>query len=152
MLVTIKKWMAERTRETCLQRFRRIQHSSRQAPLVIHRYKRALQRHMYDFYARQILLHELHPLRPTKVSKPVTVRQWYLCTTRRHVAEFCSALGRYNAAVCRRTRQFSERDGPACASPRADKPKFQPFVMLGLVEQNTRVLLAGVSWSTLNKD
>jgi hypothetical protein len=30
---------------------------------------------MYDLYARQISLHELHRLRPTKVSKPVTVRQ-----------------------------------------------------------------------------
>jgi hypothetical protein len=34
-----------------------------------------------------------------------------------------------------------ERDGPACASPLTDKPKFQPFLMLGLVEQSTRVLL-----------
>ena len=76
MLVTIKKWMAERTRETCLQEFRKIQDSSRQAPFVFHRYKQASQRHRYDLHARQILLHELHSLRPTKVSKPVTERQW----------------------------------------------------------------------------
>jgi len=42
---------------------------------------------MYDLYARQTLLHELHRLRPPKVSKPVTVRHCYFCATRHNITE-----------------------------------------------------------------
>jgi hypothetical protein len=93
---TIKKWTAERTEKTCLQKNRRIGYYSRQAPLVVCQQKGVSQQHKSDLYARQILLHELHRLRPAKVSKPVTVRHCYLRATRHNITENYSGVGRHN--------------------------------------------------------